>query len=129
MDCSNSTFPINCESNPAFYRKCSVQWMEGWSESSMMKVSGGGKEKQFQETAIRMLLSAFLYYSFNMHCKCFSPNLCLCVCMHAHACVCCIYTSFLYQIPELLLAKKGGKGIDKKNTSKATVSGGILSTY
>lgn len=39
MDCSSSTFTINCESNPAFYRKCSVQWMEGWSESSMKKVS------------------------------------------------------------------------------------------
>uniref|UniRef100_A0A3Q3LA71 Dynein cytoplasmic 2 heavy chain 1 n=1 Tax=Labrus bergylta TaxID=56723 RepID=A0A3Q3LA71_9LABR len=38
MDCSNSNFTINCESNPAFYRKCSVQWMEGWSESSMKKV-------------------------------------------------------------------------------------------
>uniref|UniRef100_A0A8C4HES0 Cytoplasmic dynein 2 heavy chain 1 n=1 Tax=Dicentrarchus labrax TaxID=13489 RepID=A0A8C4HES0_DICLA len=37
MDCSNSNFTINCESNPAFYRKCSVQWMEGWSESSMKK--------------------------------------------------------------------------------------------
>ncbi|KAM4743047.1 cytoplasmic dynein 2 heavy chain 1 isoform 3-T4 [Anableps anableps] len=38
MDCSNSNFTISCESNPAFYRKCSVQWMEGWSESSMKKI-------------------------------------------------------------------------------------------
>uniref|UniRef100_A0A3Q4HAW8 Cytoplasmic dynein 2 heavy chain 1 n=1 Tax=Neolamprologus brichardi TaxID=32507 RepID=A0A3Q4HAW8_NEOBR len=38
MDSSNSNFTINCESNPAFYRKCSVQWMEGWSESSMKKI-------------------------------------------------------------------------------------------
>ncbi|XP_036005544.1 cytoplasmic dynein 2 heavy chain 1 isoform X1 [Fundulus heteroclitus] len=38
MDCSNANFTINCESNPAFYRKCSVQWMEGWSESSMKKI-------------------------------------------------------------------------------------------
>ncbi|KAF7666054.1 hypothetical protein LDENG_00118150 [Lucifuga dentata] len=38
MDCSNSNFTINCESNPAFYRRCSVQWMEGWSESSMKKI-------------------------------------------------------------------------------------------
>uniref|UniRef100_A0A3Q3WZD5 Cytoplasmic dynein 2 heavy chain 1 n=1 Tax=Mola mola TaxID=94237 RepID=A0A3Q3WZD5_MOLML len=52
MDCSNSTFTINCESNPAFYRRCSVQWMEGWSESSMKKIpelllaktEGGGEE-------------------------------------------------------------------------------------
>lgn len=43
MDCSNSNFTINCESNPAFYRKCSVQWMEGWSESSMKKVGGRGE--------------------------------------------------------------------------------------
>lgn len=48
MDCSNSTFTINCESNPAFYRKCSVQWMEGWSESSMKKVSAGGGGQQVQ---------------------------------------------------------------------------------
>lgn len=39
MDSSNPNFTINCESNPAFYRKCSVQWMEGWSESSMKKVN------------------------------------------------------------------------------------------
>ncbi|XP_028975291.2 cytoplasmic dynein 2 heavy chain 1 isoform X3 [Esox lucius] len=38
MDCTNSNFTINCESNPALYRKCSVQWMEGWSESSMRKI-------------------------------------------------------------------------------------------
>uniref|UniRef100_A0A8B9KYT5 Dynein cytoplasmic 2 heavy chain 1 n=1 Tax=Astyanax mexicanus TaxID=7994 RepID=A0A8B9KYT5_ASTMX len=38
MDCTNENFTINCESNPALYRKCSVQWMEGWSEISMKKV-------------------------------------------------------------------------------------------
>ncbi|XP_061575223.1 dynein cytoplasmic 2 heavy chain 1 isoform X3 [Cololabis saira] len=38
MDCSNSNFTINCESNPAFYRKSSVQWMEGWSDNSMKKI-------------------------------------------------------------------------------------------
>ncbi|XP_064157010.1 dynein cytoplasmic 2 heavy chain 1 isoform X2 [Anguilla rostrata] len=38
MDCSNPSFTINCESNPALYRRCSVQWMEGWSESSMRKI-------------------------------------------------------------------------------------------
>ncbi|KAG7470921.1 hypothetical protein MATL_G00119020 [Megalops atlanticus] len=38
MDCTNPNFTINCESNPALYRKCSVQWMEGWSESSMKKI-------------------------------------------------------------------------------------------
>ncbi|KAG7479776.1 cytoplasmic dynein 2 heavy chain 1 isoform X1 [Solea senegalensis] len=51
MDCSNSNFTINCESNPAFYRKCSVQWMEAWTENSMKKIpelllaktEGGGR--------------------------------------------------------------------------------------
>ncbi|KAM9852784.1 cytoplasmic dynein 2 heavy chain 1 isoform 4-T4 [Aulostomus maculatus] len=38
MDCTNPNFTINCESNPAFYRKCSVQWMEAWCESSMRKI-------------------------------------------------------------------------------------------
>uniref|UniRef100_A0A672FSM8 Cytoplasmic dynein 2 heavy chain 1 n=1 Tax=Salarias fasciatus TaxID=181472 RepID=A0A672FSM8_SALFA len=46
MDCSNTNFTINCESNPAFYRKCSVQWMEGWSESSMKKTEQGGEENE-----------------------------------------------------------------------------------
>ncbi|XP_029026743.1 cytoplasmic dynein 2 heavy chain 1 isoform X2 [Betta splendens] len=54
MDCTNSNFTLNCESNPAFYRKCTVQWMEGWSESSMKKIpelllanaEGGGEEKE-----------------------------------------------------------------------------------
>uniref|UniRef100_A0A4W3JIK2 Dynein cytoplasmic 2 heavy chain 1 n=1 Tax=Callorhinchus milii TaxID=7868 RepID=A0A4W3JIK2_CALMI len=39
MDCTNPNFTINCESNPAFYKRCAVQWMEGWSKSSMKKVS------------------------------------------------------------------------------------------
>ncbi|KAI1893942.1 hypothetical protein AGOR_G00128840 [Albula goreensis] len=38
MDCTNPNFTINCESNPALYRKCCVQWMEGWSDSSMRKI-------------------------------------------------------------------------------------------
>uniref|UniRef100_A0A2C9KF73 Uncharacterized protein n=1 Tax=Biomphalaria glabrata TaxID=6526 RepID=A0A2C9KF73_BIOGL len=38
MDNSNSNFILNCESNPAFYKQCAVQWMEGWSRDSMLKV-------------------------------------------------------------------------------------------
>ncbi|XP_034023634.1 cytoplasmic dynein 2 heavy chain 1 [Thalassophryne amazonica] len=56
MDCSSSNFTITCESNPAFYRKCSVQWMEGWSESSMKKIpelllakTDGGEKKNKDE--------------------------------------------------------------------------------
>ncbi|XP_075448514.1 cytoplasmic dynein 2 heavy chain 1 isoform X2 [Ascaphus truei] len=40
MDCTNTNFTINCESNPALYKKCSVQWMEGWSDRSMKKIPG-----------------------------------------------------------------------------------------
>nr|DBA32514.1 TPA: hypothetical protein GDO54_000298 [Pyxicephalus adspersus] len=38
MDCTNTNFTINCESNPALYKKCSVQWMEGWSDRSMKEI-------------------------------------------------------------------------------------------
>ncbi|XP_022324921.2 cytoplasmic dynein 2 heavy chain 1-like isoform X2 [Crassostrea virginica] len=38
MDCSNNSFTLNCESNPALYKECAVQWMESWSRDSMVKV-------------------------------------------------------------------------------------------
>ncbi|KAJ8297986.1 LOW QUALITY PROTEIN: hypothetical protein KUTeg_024517 [Tegillarca granosa] len=38
MDCTNNKFTLNCESNPAFYKECAVQWMDGWSRDSMVKV-------------------------------------------------------------------------------------------
>jgi dynein heavy chain 2 len=38
MDFSNPNFTLNCESNPAFYKECSVQWLEGWSSRTMQKV-------------------------------------------------------------------------------------------
>ncbi|NXG46652.1 DYHC2 protein, partial [Psilopogon haemacephalus] len=38
MDSTNSNFTINCESNPALYKKCQVLWMETWSENSMKKI-------------------------------------------------------------------------------------------
>ncbi|XP_022103094.1 cytoplasmic dynein 2 heavy chain 1-like isoform X1 [Acanthaster planci] len=38
MDCKNSSFTMNCQSNPALYKKCSVQWMEGWSKDSMREL-------------------------------------------------------------------------------------------
>ncbi|XP_040902456.1 cytoplasmic dynein 2 heavy chain 1 [Toxotes jaculatrix] len=61
MDCSSSNFTINCESNPAFYRKCSVQWMEGWTESSMKKIpelllaktEGGGQERERKQATTK----------------------------------------------------------------------------
>uniref|UniRef100_A0A803YLT1 Cytoplasmic dynein 2 heavy chain 1 n=2 Tax=Meleagris gallopavo TaxID=9103 RepID=A0A803YLT1_MELGA len=38
MDSTNINFTINCESNPALYKKCQVLWMETWSENSMKKI-------------------------------------------------------------------------------------------
>ena len=38
MDCTNTNFSINCESNPAFFKQCSVQWLDGWSRDSMVHV-------------------------------------------------------------------------------------------
>ena len=38
MDFTRPTFTIACQSNPGFFKECSVQWMEGWSEKSMLKV-------------------------------------------------------------------------------------------
>lgn len=37
MDYSNPNFSLNCESNPAFYKECSVQWLERWSKKTMIK--------------------------------------------------------------------------------------------
>ena len=38
MDCANSKFSVNCESNPAFFKQCTVQWLDSWSRESMIKV-------------------------------------------------------------------------------------------
>lgn len=38
MDCKNPLFAVNCQSNPAFYKSCVVQWMEEWSKESMKEV-------------------------------------------------------------------------------------------
>ncbi|NXK72907.1 DYHC2 protein, partial [Amazona guildingii] len=38
MDSTNLNFTINCESNPALYKKCQVLWMDTWSENSMKKI-------------------------------------------------------------------------------------------
>ena len=37
MDSNASSFVVNCEANPALYKSCSFQWLDGWSKSSMLK--------------------------------------------------------------------------------------------
>ena len=38
MDYTSDNFTVNCESNPALYKQCSIQWMAGWSRDSMTTV-------------------------------------------------------------------------------------------
>ena len=56
MDYTNVNFTLNCESNPAIYKECSVQWMQGWSKKTMNKVSCRRKWGVFSVTYVRILL-------------------------------------------------------------------------
>lgn len=38
LDCSRDTFFATCESNPAFYNRCFLQWMDSWRPESMLQV-------------------------------------------------------------------------------------------
>uniref|UniRef100_H2ZEZ6 Cytoplasmic dynein 2 heavy chain 1 n=1 Tax=Ciona savignyi TaxID=51511 RepID=H2ZEZ6_CIOSA len=38
MDSTHEQFTINCESNPALYKLCHVQWMDQWDKHSMQQV-------------------------------------------------------------------------------------------
>ena len=38
MDCSSPEFVANCESNPAFYKECSVQWTDNWSPETFAQL-------------------------------------------------------------------------------------------
>jgi hypothetical protein len=54
MDFTRPTFTIACQSNPGFFKECAVQWLEGWSERSMIKV-------------IQFLLKIFIIFLFRFH--------------------------------------------------------------
>ncbi|CAD5120552.1 DgyrCDS9119 [Dimorphilus gyrociliatus] len=38
MDCSNATFSLKLQSNPAILKECTVIWMDEWSSSSMISI-------------------------------------------------------------------------------------------
>ncbi|KAK3283536.1 hypothetical protein CYMTET_8768 [Cymbomonas tetramitiformis] len=38
MDPSNPDFVMRCESNPALFTRCSIQWMEAWSKDALQAV-------------------------------------------------------------------------------------------
>ena len=60
MDSSSKTFTGNCESNPAFYKSCSFQWMEGWSRESMAQSKWAWSEVNKWGTSLFSLF--FLFY-------------------------------------------------------------------
>ena len=35
MDPSNELFRLRCESNPALYTACAIQWIDSWGEKGM----------------------------------------------------------------------------------------------
>lgn len=70
MDSSSKTFTGNCESNPAFYKSCSFQWMEGWSRESMAQSKWVWSEVNEWGTSL------FVFFLF-----CFITGTCLFACM------------------------------------------------
>lgn len=70
MDSSSKTFTGNCESNPAFYKSCSFQWMEGWSRESMAQSKSVWSEVNEWGTSL------FVFFLF-----CFITGTCLFACM------------------------------------------------
>ncbi|KAI8621722.1 dynein heavy chain and region D6 of dynein motor-domain-containing protein [Chytriomyces sp. MP71] len=38
LDSANPQFVANCESNPAIYTRCQIQWMDSWSSESMKSI-------------------------------------------------------------------------------------------
>ncbi|KAJ3130163.1 Cytoplasmic dynein 2 heavy chain 1 [Nowakowskiella sp. JEL0407] len=51
LDCSGPNFILNCESNPALYSRCTINWMESWSLESMSTLAKTkfDKDEQFKE--------------------------------------------------------------------------------
>lgn len=39
MDPSNDQFRPRCESNPALFTRCSMQWLEAWSNKGMVQMA------------------------------------------------------------------------------------------
>ena len=71
-DVTHPNFVQNCESNPALYKECQVQWMETWTEKTMIKLpklilskemkkdqSGDEKEKSRPLSGGEDLLNSF----------------------------------------------------------------------
>ena len=62
MDSSSKTFTGNCESNPAFYKSCSFQWMEGWSRESMAQSKWAWSEVNEWGTSLFVVFFVLFYH-------------------------------------------------------------------
>jgi dynein heavy chain 2 len=40
MDPTNELFRSRCESNPALFNRCSIQWMDGWTNAGFKHLAG-----------------------------------------------------------------------------------------
>ena len=74
MDCSNPDFVINCESNPAFYKECTILWNNDLSPETYMSlpaaimnsgkedgIEGDQKKKMQRQTTVNEKLNLSFY--------------------------------------------------------------------
>ncbi|KAI0210443.1 Cytoplasmic dynein 2 heavy chain 1 [Lamellibrachia satsuma] len=130
MDSTSSKFSLYTESNPAFFKQCTVQWLDNWSRESMVKVpyllltrppkvegaalSGKPKERQ-QLVGGDELLKAFLHIHESCHNYGATPRR---------------YMAFLHAYQNVYMKKKSGleerqqhlqAGVSKLNEAKELV--------
>ncbi|XP_064481252.1 cytoplasmic dynein 2 heavy chain 1-like [Ornithodoros turicata] len=73
FDCRDASFARTCESNPSFYKRCSVMWLSSWSKDTMEHIpkvilrEHGGSDTVSKETC---LASAPLSYFLKIHNSC-----------------------------------------------------------
>ncbi|RKO94668.1 hypothetical protein BDK51DRAFT_21975 [Blyttiomyces helicus] len=64
LDCSGPNFVPNCESNPALYTRCQMEWMDSWAAESMASLAKAAfvqnpamKEIKDSDRLIKMMIS------------------------------------------------------------------------
>ncbi|XP_068211563.1 cytoplasmic dynein 2 heavy chain 1 [Palaemon carinicauda] len=60
MDSSDQEFSVQCESNPALYKQCTVLWLEGWSKETMIEIPDMLLEKTEKSEANSEFVKSFL---------------------------------------------------------------------
>ena len=59
MDPSNELFRPRCESNPALFNRCSVQWLEAWSAKGMAYIPDIRMQEMFNSSKVRTATSMY----------------------------------------------------------------------